>query len=79
MIWLAVEKLGCLPDELLRRLDEQYEHGITPLAGSQQLAELIAEFGLQHDEYEERNAKQDAAAEAERRQAEKQPLWRRVK
>jgi len=60
-------------------MDEQHAQGLTPMAGSQQIAELIAEFGLQHDEWEARNAQNEAQIEADRKRAEKEPLWRRAK
>jgi metal-responsive CopG/Arc/MetJ family transcriptional regulator len=77
LIWLAVEKVGCLPDELLRRIDEQAERG-QARPGSQQIAELIAEFGLQHDEWEMRRAQDEAKLADDRRRTER-PIWRRAR
>jgi hypothetical protein len=62
---------------LLRRIDRQAADG-TSAAGSQQIAELIAEFGLQHDEWEARRAKDEAQMVEDRKRAER-PLWRRAR
>jgi hypothetical protein len=72
-----VEKVGCLPDELLRRIDQQAADGVAA-AGSQQIAELIAEFGLQHDEYEARRQQDERQAAAERENPRtRAPTWHR--